>query len=208
MTIQGQAILAASGTAEAHLPAEIAFLARHGVPAESLWQAAGIAASVGVSADEAALKGGLVDEITFYNALAYELNVPFLAEVRIDGRVRYPESILAGIAPLEPGTSGARYALAPISNDVLRLLSGRPRLGGGFALLRGVLAARPRAIAWRAAHDLPEAKPQASYRDGVSWPQIGWAAITSACFSACLTLAPALTVSIATMTAGFVFLAW
>jgi cellulose synthase/poly-beta-1,6-N-acetylglucosamine synthase-like glycosyltransferase len=213
LTIQGQVIRAAQARAQApHLPGEIAFLSRHGIRAEILHEAAATAATIGVTANEAAIKIGLVDETIFYRALAYELNVPFLAEVRIDQRVRYPESILSGIAPLAPAAGGSRYALAPTGDAVRRLLAGRPRLGGGFAvttpsaLLRGVLAARPRAIAWRAAHDLPEAKPDRSYRDGLSWPQIGWAAALSGGLSAAAIVAPAITASVATMTAGLVFL--
>jgi hypothetical protein len=64
LTIQGQAIGVPSGAAQAtHLPREIAFLVRHGVPMEVLRQAARIAVASGVTAEQAAIKSGLFDEV-------------------------------------------------------------------------------------------------------------------------------------------------
>jgi hypothetical protein len=69
LTIQGQAIAIPSGAAQAThlsapLPPEIAFLVRHGVSMQVLRQAAWIAESVGVTADQALTKGDLLNEST------------------------------------------------------------------------------------------------------------------------------------------------
>jgi len=72
--------------------------------------------------------------------------------------------------------------------------------------MRGVLGARPRTVAWLAANDLPEARPEWSYRDGVSWPQIGSAAALSGSVSASATMAPEFTWAILMAVAGLIFL--
>ncbi len=78
MTIQGKAIGVQSGVSQAtHLPSEIAFLVRH---VQVLRQAARIAVATGVTAEQAAIKSDLLDEVTYYRALARELNLPFLPE--------------------------------------------------------------------------------------------------------------------------------
>jgi len=69
LTIQGQAIRVPSGAAQAtHLPREIAFLVRHGVPIEILRQAARIAVASGVMAEQAAINSDLFDDVTYYRA--------------------------------------------------------------------------------------------------------------------------------------------
>jgi hypothetical protein len=91
LTIQGQAIGVPSGAAQAtHLPGEIAFLVRHGVPMQVLRQAARIAVATGVTAEQAAIKSDLLDEVTYYRALARELNLPFLPEATLDERCAIP----------------------------------------------------------------------------------------------------------------------
>jgi hypothetical protein len=49
------------------------------------------AAAVGVTADVAALKCGLVDEVVFYRALADEIGLPFLTKIQVADQARYPE---------------------------------------------------------------------------------------------------------------------
>ncbi len=73
MTIQGQA----AGTAASRLPAEIAFLSRHGVAPDRLRRANAIAASCGVKADRALVSHGLMEKAAFYRALAAELDCRF-----------------------------------------------------------------------------------------------------------------------------------
>ena len=212
MTIQGQAVCVTGNAEPAPLPKEIEFLSRHGVQMNILQQAAKIAAEVGVTADEAALKNDLLDEVTFYKALADELRVPFLTEVRIDERARFPESILAGLAPLAPGSGAARYAVAPARNALVHMLAGGPKIGSDLAittptaLREGVLRARPRAIAWHAANDLPEVNPEWSVRDGSSWLQICWATALSGVLSVVANLAPSSTLMVVMALSGIVFL--
>jgi hypothetical protein len=96
-----------------------------------------------------------------------ELGLPFLTKIRVADNARYPESILAGLAPLAPAFGSAPYAVAPTAESLVRLLSSRPKVASGLvittpsALRRGVLEARPRTIAWHAANELPESKPAA-----------------------------------------------
>jgi hypothetical protein len=189
LSIQGQAIRAASSGSDAMRPSEISFLSRHGVQTSLLRQAAEIAAAVGISADEAMLRCDLLDEATFFKALADELGLPFLARIRVDDRARYPESILAGLVQLAPGLGAAHYAVAPAGDALTRLLIRRPKVNSGLAittpsaLRASVLDARPRTIAWHAANELPESKPAWSYRDGASYLQIGWGAAFIGCLA-------------------------
>ena len=213
MSIQGQAIRAAPQERDAaSLPSEIAFLSRHGIPMGILRRAVETAVAVGVTADQAALKCDLLDEVTFYRALADELGLPFLTRIQVDEQARYPESILAGLAPLAPAFGSARYAIAPTAESLVRLLSSRPKVASGLvittpsALRRGILDARPRAIAWHAANELPEIKPEWSARNGGSWWQIGWAAALSGSLSVFATLAPSLTLATVMAVSGVIFL--
>lgn len=69
-----------SGVVEADLPAEIAFLARHGIPPGALQEAAKCAARIGVSPARQVLASGLVTEAYFYRALAQEKGLRFAEE--------------------------------------------------------------------------------------------------------------------------------
>ena len=213
MSIQGQAIRVASAAVGAvPLPPEIAFLSEHGVEMDILRQAVETAAEIGVTADVAAIKCDLLDEAAFYKTLADELGLPFLTKIRVDDQARYPESILAGLVPLAPAFGSARYAVAPTAGALVRVLSNRPKVASGLvittpsALCQGVIEARPRAIAWHAANELPEIKPEWSARDGGSWAQVGWAAIASGALSVSATLAPSITLSIMMALSSMVFL--
>lgn len=70
----------AGGLAEAGLPAEIAFLAAHGVPPGALHEAAAHAARIGVSPARQVLASGLVTERAFYCALAQHKGLCFAPE--------------------------------------------------------------------------------------------------------------------------------
>jgi len=98
------------------LPIEIAFLQDHGVGADLLRRAAEAARRSGSFADEALLKLGLVDEAFFYQALAAEIELPFLgSDVPVGPAARFPYSLRLGLAPLAPSRSGgSRFALAPV----------------------------------------------------------------------------------------------
>src|SRR5687768_14662178 len=107
------------------LPVEIGFLAHHGHPPETLRQAAILAQSAGVSADEFVLKHSLVGEDDFYSALGAELQLPFLAAPRLSRSAHYPNSVLAGIAPLADRNSG--FVMAPRAEALARVLRTPPR---------------------------------------------------------------------------------
>jgi len=69
------------GAGRAHasgLPAEIAFLADHGVPPARLREAAWLSERIGVSPSRQVIASGLVTEERFYHALATELGLRFL----------------------------------------------------------------------------------------------------------------------------------
>ena len=213
MSIQGQAIRAAPAVVEAGpLPPEIAFLSRHGVDERILREAAEIAVASGVTADQAALKCDLLTEAIFYKALADELGCPFFEDVSVDERARFPENVLAGVAPLASATGQAGYAVAPTGAALLRLLERRYGSDGNLAittpsaLRQGVLRAKPRSIAWHAAYDLPERKPEWSFSDNFSWLQVCWAAALSASVAVVANVAPGLTLTVVMALSGVVFL--
>jgi hypothetical protein len=93
LTIQGQAFAIAASAPE--LPDEIAFLVRHGVAPDRLRRASAIAESYGVAADRALLSQGLLDEVSFYRALAAELDLPFLPAVTADPKAPFPHGVRA-----------------------------------------------------------------------------------------------------------------
>ncbi len=153
------------------LPPELAFLADRGVPLGVLRAAAAQARACGVSGDEALLASGALDEESFHRALALTVGIPYLAEATpLDPAARWPESVLAGVAPLGPGP--ARFVVAPRPEIVRRLLARRgppPRdvaIVAPGVLRRMVSDARGAEIARLAAHGLPDRRPEHSYRGG------------------------------------------
>ena len=208
MTIEGQAAEIVARAQPPH-PAEIAFLAAHGVPHPVLRQASALAARAGVTADLALLRHGLVDEDRFYRALAATLGLPFLDDMLLDSRVSFPASILAGVVPLRHG-AGPRFALAPAGESLRRLLA-QPVRGLAIttpaALRRAVFEARGPAIAAQAAHALPYSKPEHSYRDGSSPGQIATLLAAVAALSAGAAHASSLIMPALALLATPVFLA-
>ncbi len=157
---QGLADRAPQSTA---LPIEIGFLARHGHATETLRHAAIFAHIARVPADEFLIKQGLVPEEEFYRALALELGVPFVASPHLSPRSRYPESILAALAPLagpEP-----RFVAAPRGPALANLLKARSSnrllaVTTPSRLREALFRARGPLIAHRAAYDLAEKAPE------------------------------------------------
>jgi len=164
----------ADGTAQSTaLPIEIGFLSHHGHAPDTLWQAAVFAQAVGVSPDEFLIKEGMVPEDDFYRALAAELGLPFLARPRLSPEVRYPDSVLAGLAPL----AGARpnFVAAPRGPALADLLKTRSRqrllaITTPTRLRDAVFRAQAPLIARRAAHDLADKAPHLA--TDVSYGQI------------------------------------
>lgn len=111
------------------LPIDIAFLAHHGVATGDLQAAASRARRLGVEPACEVIASGVVDEATFYRALALELGLPFH-----DGRLalapggEHASTLRAGIASIVavPG-SVLRFALAPTGASLRRLLETGPR---------------------------------------------------------------------------------
>jgi cellulose synthase/poly-beta-1,6-N-acetylglucosamine synthase-like glycosyltransferase len=205
----------AGGGGDGPLPPEIAFLASHGVTIPELISAARYAASWGVSPSEALLALGSIDEDDFYRALAAETGVALLpSDVEISPRVRYEESIRAGVAPLRPNHRRLTFAVAPRGGAVREFLLRGPRLAEfGVALAsprrlseRVVVATRA-AVARRAAHGLADADPALSARDGASLAQLMTTAAFIGAVSFAATLAPALARGVLTGLIGLVFLA-
>lgn len=214
MTIQGQAVRALPEAASADpLPAEIAFLGSHGVAPTLLRQAASLAAASGVAADDALLKHGLLDEDSFYRALAREASLPFLAGgIAVDRGTRFPASVLAGIVPLRGRDGPARFALAPRGEGLARRLARRGHLERGLAittpsaLRHSVFQACAASIASRAAHELPQARPHHSFRDQISFGQFMTLLAAVGVGAFLLTLAPRTSLTGLTLLSAPVFL--
>ena len=210
MTIQGQAI-GVVAAANPVLPIEIAFLQNHGVGADLLRRVAEAARRSGSFADEALR---LVDEAFFYQALAAEIELPFLgSDVPVGPAARFPYSLRLGLAPLAPSRSGgSRFALAPVGPQVVWLL----KADRGFAdavsvttpsaLRAAIFREHGAAIAAAAANGLADADPSRSYRDGCTpaqklcGPALGCVLLAGAAADLGLTLSGLVIVS------GLVFL--
>lgn len=111
-----------SGMAEAGLPAEIAFLAAHGVPPAALREAAARAARIGVSPARQVLASGLVTEPYFYRALALHRGLPFAQEpppLQPGGDVAAIQREGAARARPRDG-SPLRFVVAPLPGPALR----------------------------------------------------------------------------------------
>ncbi|NNM71694.1 glycosyltransferase [Enterovirga sp. DB1703] len=170
-------------TVDRQLPAEIAFLARHGVPAGRLAEAAALGAAWDVPADAALIRSGLLAECEFYRALAAETGLPFAGgPLPVHPRARLPEAVLAGLVPLATGDDARPgYAYAPHGRDVAEILARRAGLPAGFsittpgAIRDSVIAARGSHVAALAADGLAARHPEFSYRGGASRLQLGLA---------------------------------
>ena len=178
------------------LPAEIAFLERHGVSQELLGRAAALAASCGVAADEALLRAGLLSEERFFRALAAETGLPFLdGPLRVHPRAVFPQAALAGLAPLGDGATD-RFAYGPRGEGIARLLASAGRVSDGLALATpaairdGVVAARATSVALAAADGLARKAPDLSYRDGADARQRLVAMLIGFVTGCCASLAP------------------
>jgi glycosyltransferase XagB len=161
------------------LPRELSFLLNYGVERSILDQAARLAHKDSIPSDVALLRYGLVNEDTFFRALAQELDVPFQSRfLRLAATNPFPESVLAGIAVLDTGRSGERrFALAPGGERLSRILSRRLVQKRGFvvttptALRDNILEVKGVEIAHHAAYELAEARPERSFHSGITKAQ-------------------------------------
>lgn len=196
------------------LPAELAFLQRHGIARTTLEEAARRATQSGVTADEALIRSGLLTERDFYAALAAEAGLPFAdGPLAIHDRARFPEAILAGLAPLtrdEPLRPS--YAYAPRGQAVAELLAKRHNLAPALsiatptAIRDSVIAARGQHVAAVAADGLAARHPEFSYRGGANWLQLGAAYLVGLASGMLAVLAPAETGAAASILLGLAFL--
>lgn len=147
------------------LPVEIGFLLAEGVAPAGLVEAAARAEACGSDAATVLVATGTVSEDAYYRALARALGAPFLSEpLPLGPGTRYPESLVAGLAPLLPGT-GAAFVYAPRGRAIRELLEGRgpvgrmPAIATPTGLRRAVFAQNPAGIAAHAADDLQVRRP-------------------------------------------------
>lgn len=115
-------------SASLRLPPEIAFLVAQGFPPQIAMRAATIARAGGTDAATALLHAGLMDEETYYRALARAIGVPFLTEIRLGDETRYPSVLRVGIGPLADGAQ-CRHVAAPRGQNIAELIAAAARGG-------------------------------------------------------------------------------
>ena len=147
------------------LPPDLAFLLGHGVDPSALAGAADRARAWGTDGASALLAMGTVTEEAYYRALAAELGTPFLSgAIALGPGARYPESVVAGVAPLPAGAPAA-FVLAPRGAAIAEVLGGRSPMGRMPALTtprllrEAVFTANPTGIAASAADSLQVHRP-------------------------------------------------
>ena len=144
------------------LPVELAFLTSYGCPAETLRLAALLPRLRGHGGSDCS-QAGLVPEDVFYRALAAELGLDFNAAPRLSREARFPQSLWAGVAPLEG--SAVRLVMAPQGGQIGRLLHARRPFGSRVVITsparprKAVFVSRAQGIARSASHQLPERRP-------------------------------------------------
>lgn len=201
------------GQADA-LPAEIGFLLAQGVAPADLARAAAIGRSSGTDAATALLNTGLMAEATYYRALAQALGAPFLSDrIPLCASARYPDSLVAGVAPLAPGAPAA-LVFAPRGTAIVELLHGRsptgrlPAITTPTALRHAVFAANPAGIAAYAADELQVRRPDWALKAGAKAPVLALAGVLAGAGLVAAALMPALiaTVALTLVQVGFLSL--
>jgi cellulose synthase/poly-beta-1,6-N-acetylglucosamine synthase-like glycosyltransferase len=113
------------------LPIEIAFLASDETPLALLQYAAALARRQGVTADAALIAEGLIDEESFYRALAAHLDVPFIDE---DAAVSTSDAIMIdagrGYVRLADHKRGLHWLVAPRGATISCLFGAAHRAQG------------------------------------------------------------------------------
>jgi glycosyltransferase XagB len=161
---------------------------------------------------DALLAHGLIDEDTFYRALARATQLPFLARPIAGDGAEFPASIAAGLIPLDVTHAPLRFAHAPRELQVAKLLSD-PSIQESLAIttptaLRdAVIAANARSIAAKAADELPDCAPTLSFRDAASPPQRLAFVVAGALFCLFLAMDALTTLALTASLLGFLFIA-
>lgn len=180
--------------ARAALPPDIAFLRAEGVEDRVLIRAAADAAEAGTDAATALLNAGLVEETAYYRALARTLGAPYLdGPIPFGPGLRFPETLVAGRAPLAPG-SAAAWVLAPRGRTIAALLDSAlwtrpPAITSPTHLREAVFAAIPEQVADHAAHDFARRMPE---RATACEPTVWWLLVLGLALTAGFSLYAAL----------------
>jgi cellulose synthase/poly-beta-1,6-N-acetylglucosamine synthase-like glycosyltransferase len=164
-----------SSTVPQALPAEIGFLADHGVGVAVLREIATRAALQEVTADRVAIAEGHVSEADFYRALASELKLPFVARPALPRSTPFPQAVQSGFARLAEGPTA--YVAAPSGERISLLFQHRQALAKlsittPSALQGSLFRCRAPTIADIASYQLPDRMPAHSILGGSNWQQI------------------------------------
>lgn len=196
------------------LPAEIAFLARHGVARTGLALAARRASRNGTEPAREVFALGLIDEDGFYRALAAELGLPFHSdEFALMPGGDYEAILRGGIAPPTGEAAGRlRFMLAPEGPALRRMLEAGPRQRNDLAVVTprrfgaALRLANAAALAGRAANLDEAGLARDSARTGASRGQHIAAGISAAVAATGGVLAPLETFFTVALLLGPVFL--
>jgi len=198
------------------LPAEIAFLADHGVPPARLREAARSSERIGVPPSRQVVASGLVTEEQFYRALAAELDLHFQSRappLQPGGDVSaiLREGMAATLARPD---SPVRFAVAPTPGPALRrFLAGKPDGRRDIVVLTpSALATELRrinagALARAAAWTDEAGLARLSARTGTNWLQKLLALLLVGLLSVIGTLLPVATLIGVALTLGPLFFA-
>lgn len=171
-----------------------------------------IAEAQGCAPCEALLAEGLLDEDGYYHALARAAGLPFLPRPHVHEDSAYPQSIMAGLAPLANDHAPLRFVQAPRGEQVARLLAAPPREAGlalttPTALREAVLEAKGEEIAHDAAHGLSDEAPALSYRGQSTTNQRRTLCAFAVSFGFFVVVSPVAGVALGASTLGVLFLA-
>jgi cellulose synthase/poly-beta-1,6-N-acetylglucosamine synthase-like glycosyltransferase len=163
----------------APLPPEIGFLAHQGFDADRLARAAALARACGSDAAAALIHADLISEEAYYRALAAALGTAFLAgDIQLGDATRFPDSLVAGLAPLTAprslASSGPATVRAPRGAAIAALLRAgtRSAITTPRALQAAVFSANPAGIAAFAADTLQRHRPDWALGAGSQAPRL------------------------------------
>ena len=168
-----------AGLGGASIPTEIAFLEQHGIARARLVEAASLAATWGVTADQALLSEGLLSPQQFYELLAVHLGVAYLhGPLPVAESVPIELALAAEMVPLAPNPAGYTVALAPRGPTLANILtffaeqtwegSARVVITTPQRLSALVRHRHHPTIVREATHGLPDWNPRLSARSGLS----------------------------------------
>ncbi len=208
-------VVPALPTSAAGVPAELAFLVGAGVPVDELLRCARQAARLGVDPCRQLLASGLVDETSFYRAVARELDLPFCELVpALQPGPELGAALRHGLARVaKPDETSIRFFLSPDGPALRRLLqpgARRPHnvaIAPPTAFAAALRRAHSRTLPQRiAGGPRPDLDPRSACR-GSSHGQLAFASCCVGPTAYFGTLAPLETVVLLALLAGPFFLA-